>query len=166
MRRVRRLKNMKALVIIKGRKNVGKSTSLRKLIIALSNSPESLVLYPQKNGNEEWFFEKREDGLAVIKSKGFTIGVITIGDPTAEVGVRNYLNKCEECKCDFIIASARSKGRVLEILRKYANKHTNFILETTPSIITGNIKEYEDKVNSKFAHYIFDLIKFLNKIIN
>lgn len=126
---------MDAMIIIKGAGSRGKSSTLRELIKLLASTPDSSIIYNDKDS----YPDEKRDWFVIIDSKGQRIGVITQGDPGSQDYVAGCLQQCLEAKCDAIVGASRTRydhdrPTTYAVLWDFGHEHNMRIVESTPYV--------------------------------
>lgn len=116
---------MKALIILKGCGNTGKSQTLIRLTELLC--ADGILISKQYHYN-------MVDFSAVIELQGSKFGIITIGDPGAEEFVFSQFENLLKEDCDIIIAASRTRSTsegIYETLWRIGKDTGRFTMETS-----------------------------------
>lgn len=142
---------MNKLIILKGERNVGKTSTLDALIRKLL-AKDAYLIHPEKRSDITSF--------VISKSEDHKIGIITFGDPTSESDVKGCLQQCEEHQCDIIFAASRTRGNVYDILHHFAKNNHFATVETSPLYAWNYAEtgENPNKLNELFAEMLITLI--------
>lgn len=103
---------MKKIITVKGKANVGKTTSIKKTYKWIISN------YPYKTISPNTWGE--DDIKTIIEVDGFKIGICSAGDEGSSV--KEYMNEFEQTKCDIIICACRTKGKTFQTIESYWEK--------------------------------------------
>lgn len=118
------------VIIVKGIKNRGKSTTLRCLIELLKNS-SSLINNDKNEGDKS---NSERDCFAILDVSNFgKVGVITFGDKGNEPNVEKCLDTCVSSGCRAVVAASHTqerKGSIYAMLLDFGRKHNAKTVDT------------------------------------
>lgn len=97
----------KQLIILQGRSNVGKSTSLNILYKLLLANPVAKLIWFEALG-------RKLDFIATISIEGQLVGIFNRGDVPAEVEKSLQLLMLKKCRV--IVGAAHGKGEINDVL--------------------------------------------------
>ncbi|MBD5200098.1 MAG: hypothetical protein HDS83_06930 [Bacteroidales bacterium] len=140
------------LTNVYGSENHGKSKTLNALYDLVKSLPsfKSISFFRLNDNDIKAFFEY----------KGKIVGIMTMGDPTCENEVDEFLNECTILKCDQIFTSSRTKGFIYNMVKNYAANNGFIYIETSPLFnpeqnISANIQNF---LHRTFAYMLEKLI--------
>ncbi len=95
------------LIVLQGRSNVGKSTSLNFLYKILLANPDAKLISFMALG-------RKLDFIATISIEGHLVGIFNRGDVPSEV--EESLQRLRAKKCRIIVGAAHAKGEIEKVL--------------------------------------------------
>ena len=117
------------LINVYGSENHGKSKTLKALYDLVKSLPSfKSICFCQINNN---------DIKAFFEYKGKIVGIMTMGDPTCENDVKEFLDKCTSHQCDRIFTASRTKGFIYNMVYSYAANNGFVYIETSPLFNPG-----------------------------
>lgn len=135
------------IIILKGKSNVGKTSSmilLRKILL--------------DNNFEEIFSDDGEsDFCSVFQFKTKMVGLLSGGD-NIEI-IKNGFSLIEKYKCDIVICTSRTKGEGLKYVQRLSDSIQNIDKPYIPHnlIMPENLhKQYQKKINQITAEFLYD----------
>lgn len=99
------LMNLRKIIVLYGRANLGKTRTLRMVIDQLNGEPISNAMF---------------DAQTVCRYNGQTIAVATRGDNADEL--RSNVAYFKSHPCDIAITAARSRGGTHDVIKAYAQE--------------------------------------------
>lgn len=156
------------VIALKGEKDSGKSTTLKKVheLLMAAGGEQERYCYKDLEGNSK-------DLRDVINFAGKKIGIVTQGDyykEEEENSVKKHLEWFKDYKCDIVICAWRGmtptskhwniEREIGEILKNYTNPIYLFLQNKSEAEISDN--ELTKKANKKKAE---EIVEFLKKLI-
>lgn len=130
----------KRLVALRGKGQVGKTTSLHNLNRLLLSEPHAKTVKFTKYGY-------KLDFATIIDYAGKRVGIVSRGDVAADLA--GFIEDLESDRCHVIVCAARTKGEIEEVLASYARRYK---LIEVPKV--GCHKDYFDASNLAAAHQL------------
>lgn len=150
---------MKALIILKGSGDTGKSQTLIRL---------TELLCAEGNLISKQYHYNKVDFSAVIEHHGIKIGIITIGDPGAEEFVLSQIDNLLKEGCDIIVAASRTRSAyngIYETLWRIGKENGGVVMETstyrTYEGYEGHLSH--EQINDMCSNALLVAIKFFLK---
>jgi stage III sporulation protein SpoIIIAA len=142
---------MATMIILQGKSNTGKTTTLRNLA---KLSIKQYKDYELLEGNLEEY-----DFIIIIKNNDKTIGIVSMGDNLDLVNKLKVIYK-KYNKIDLFYGASRTKGATVKIMNNMAKEQDATLIWTSTYSSKNNSKE----LNSIKAEELFALVN-QNKII-
>ena len=130
----------KRLVALRGKGQVGKTTSLHNLNRLLLSEPNAKTVKFTKYGY-------KLDFSTIIDYAGKRVGIVSRGDVAADLA--SFIAELESDRCHVIVCAARTKGEIEEVLASYATRGQ---LIEVPKV--GCHRDYFDASNLAAAHQL------------
>jgi hypothetical protein len=115
----------KHLIALRGRSNVGKSSTLHLLYKQILAHPGTKPIHFEA-------FGRKLDFLAIVSIEGRLVGIFNRGDVPAMV--QELLDRLAGEKCQVIVCAARTKGEIENVLKSHARKYKLSQLQKKASI--------------------------------
>lgn len=155
---------MRAVIILKGKRASGKSSTLKELLKLFINSNYPIFHNSKPMGVEE-FWDSPYDGLVIFDIDGKLVGIITMGDPGCEHETEQYREVCLKHNCEILVAATRTKynvGSVYASTYDFAARNGATLLELSPFTAPRNndwgIPVNTDRLNHRCAQNIKSVI--------
>lgn len=138
--------NMKKIIAVKGKAEVGKTTSIKKFYEWVIDNYAYKIISPNT-----W---SGIDFKTIIEVAGFKIGICSAGDEGSTV--KKYMSEFEQAECDIIICACRTKGETFQTIQSYWSKSylINYI----------NVNKISDKTYEEIKHRILGIPNITDEI--
>jgi hypothetical protein len=158
---------MKAMIIIQGVSDTGKTETIKKafdLFCEMKVSDKSLgikLLNFRPHGNADG---EKYDICAMLKYKGRKIGLASMGDPDSDQA--GALEELGEAKCDIILGASHSSGVTNDNVKYYADNYGYHLVKITNRIDhTKDDLNYDLSYEAWNAYFAKGIIKLIDELV-